>query len=157
MCYNFGMNEEQTMFAEMLGIRRAKPTEDVKPAAATLPESPVESNAEEENFDELDVQKEVVKEIAREKAELEGEKAKAESEKALLEAERAKLADEKRSLEERVRECEREVAELKAHLDETLAVNAQLEVKLTRMGKALFAARRATVEASKVVIGGRRW
>lgn len=147
------MNEEQTMFAEMLGIRRESP--EMKPAAAQPAEPP--ESGETESFDELDVQKEVVTEMAREKAELEAEKARVEGEKRALEDERARLEGEKRALEERVRECEKEIAELKAWLKDERAVNASLEVKVTRMGKSLFAARRAAAEASKVVIGGRRW
>lgn len=154
MCYNSRMNEEQTMFAEMLGIRRERP--EMKPAAVAQPAEPPES-VEEESVDELDVQKEVVNEMALEKAELEAEKARVEDEKRALEGERARLEGEKRALEERVRECEREIGELKAWLKEERDVNASLEVKVTRMGKALFAARRAAAEASKVEIGGRRW
>ena len=134
------MNENQTMFAEMLGIR-SQPA-GISPKAEAPAEEP-KAEADGQTVDELDVQKEVVEEMAREKAELEDD--------------RDRLETERRTLEERLKSCESELADAKARLDETLEINARLEEKLTRMGRALFAARRAAAEASKVVIGGRRW
>ena len=136
------MNEDQTMFAEMLGIRKPAAEMDVRDAQSSV----VEENA----VDELDVQKEVVQEIAREKAEMEELRDR-------LESERQRLAMEKAELESKNAELVRECEELKADLEKSRADHAVLEEKLARMGRALMAARRAAAEAAKVVIGGRKW
>ena len=182
--YNCGMNEDQTMFAEMLGIKRHA-SETVTHVMRSVDRPTVKA---EDFVDELDVQKEVVEEMAREKAMLEesrdileADKRKLEAEKQLLETdnqrleaekkvlerEKGTLEEEKRVLEGKLASLEDELSRVKAELDAKAAENpelaaaraenAELEVKLARMGRALMAARRAAAEASKVEIGGRRW
>ncbi len=169
------MNEEQSMFAEMLGIRKqqsAKPVQVVR--SVTRPVSDAV-----EMVDELDVQREVVEAMAIEKAELEEslsaleaekrkleqdkrafeieistmkmEKAVFESEKACLELEKRGLEQEKKVLEERVTLLESDFAELKRELETVRAGNDELEEKLARMGRSLAAARRAAAESMKAV------
>jgi len=144
------------MFADMLGIKRQTQSNeahgDARPANATADA--------DDAIDELDVQREVVEEMAHEKAVLE-------ERRDLLEAEKKKLEDEKLELEKKVASLEGQVSRLMAELEtkdannpELAAVraeNAALEVKLARMGRSLMAARRAAAEASKVKIGGRWW
>lgn len=154
--YNRRMNEDKNMFAEMLGMKRQTQRDTVQAAR------PVDSASADANdtVDELDVQKEVVEEMAREKAMLE-------ESRDILEAEKKKLEEEKLALEEKVASLEGEVSRLMDALDTKdannpelaalRAENAALEVKLARMGRSLMAARRAAAEASKVEIGGRRW
>ena len=178
------MNEDHTMFAEMLGIKRQS-SETVAHVARSVDRP----SAETEDFvDELDVQKEVVEEMAREKAMLEesrdlleADKKRLESEKQALEAENQRLDSEKQTLEGeknalelekqtlegKVTSLEDELSRVRAELDAKAAdnpelvaaraENAELEVKLARMGRTLMAARRAAAEAAKVEIGGRRW
>ena len=178
------MNEDQTMFAEMLGIKRQAPE-----TAAHVARSVDRPTVKAEDFvDELDVQKEVVEEMAREKAMLEerrdileADKRKLEAEKQALETENQRLETEKQTLERaksaleeekcalegKLASLEDELSRVKAELDAkdannpelaaARAENAELEMKLARMGRALMAARRAAAEASKVEIGGRRW
>ena len=150
------MNEDQNMFAEMLGIRRQK-SETVTHVTRSVDRQAVEA---EDFVDELDVQKEVVEEMAREKAEIEERCNLLEAEKGTLEA---KLA----SSEAEVSRLQAELARMQAEHDANpaenpelaalRAENALLETKLARMGRSLMAARRAAAEASKVEIGGRRW
>ena len=140
----------------MLGMKRQTQSNTAQAAR------PVDSTAADADdaVDELDVQREVVEEMAHEKAVLE-------EHRDLLEAEKKKLEDEKLELEKRVASLEGEVSRLLAELEtkdannpELAAVraeNAALEVKLARMGRSLMAARRAAAEASKVKIGGRWW
>ena len=90
------MNEEQSMFAEMLGIKKQpvpKPVQVVRSVAKRCGDL-------ENMVDELDVQREVVEAMALEKAELEEVRAELESEKARLEEETVRLAKEKSALEE---------------------------------------------------------
>jgi chromosome segregation ATPase len=180
--YNFGiMNEQQSMFAEMLGIRKqqsAKPVQVVR--SVTRPVS-----GSDDMVDELDVQREVVEAMAIEKAELEEslaaleaerlkleqdkqdfeigmaalaeEKAALESEKSRLEIEKKDLEIEKRSLEERVAALESDFSALKKELESARAGNEELEEKLARMGRSLAAARRAAAESgAQGRIGGGR-
>lgn len=171
------MNEDQNMFAEMLGIRRQK-SETVTHVARSVDRQAVEA---EDFVDELDVQKEVVEEMAREKAEieercnlLEAEKQALEAEKQSLAAQKLELESAKGTLEAKLASSEAEVSRLQADLarmqaehdaspaenPELAALRAEnvlLETKLARMGRSLMAARRAAAEASKVEIGGRRW
>ena len=171
------MNEDQTMFAEMLGIKRPA-SEKVTHVARSVDRPSVEA---EDFVDELDVQKQVVEEMAHEKAmleerrdileaekqTLETENQRLETEKQALEREKGALEEEKRALEGKLASLEDELSRVRAELDAKVAgnpelaaaraENAELEVKLARMGRALMAARRAAAEASKVEIGGRRW
>ena len=161
------MNEDQTMFAEMLGIRKETPETAPRMARSVDRGAAVAG----EFIDELDVQKEVVEEMAREKAELEernvqleeerrklaAEKQALEAEKAVLEDEKnalesarvaleaAKQAveDEKRALETRLAALEGDFAELKRELEHARLDNGELEEKLARMGRSLATARRA--------------
>ena len=157
------MNDDKSLFAEMLGMKgRRDEQADISEAQAE-PEADV--------VDELDVQRVVVQEMARDNAELkelhstlEEEKQSLESAKASLEAERQALSDENArlktemaALESDKKALEGEVSEQKLDLDEVRGLNAELEKKLVRMGRALFAVRRAAAEAAKVEIGGRRW
>lgn len=164
------MNEDQNMFAEMLGMKRRTQSNAAvspKPSAfancdgiadSALP--PTAAADADDTVDELDVQREVVEEMAHEKVVLE-------ESRNLLEAEKKKLEEEKLELEKKVASLEGEVSRLMAALatkdannPELAAVraeNAALEVKLARMGRSLMAARRAAAEASKVKIGGRLW
>lgn len=164
------MNDDKSLFAEMLGMKgRRDEQADI---------SEVQAEAEADAVDELDVQRVVVQEMARDNAELKElhstlaeEKQSLESAKASLEAERQALADEnarlkaektalesdKKELQARIVALEGEVSEQKLDLDEVRGLNAELEQKLVRMGRALFAVRRAAAEAAKVEIGGRRW
>ena len=135
-------------------------------------------SAAEGTVSELDVQREVVVEMAREKAELEELRASLEGEKQALEVEKAALETEKQeliaskvalevanrelesgklALEERISALEAEISDLKGDVESARDLNAVLEAKVTCLGKALIAARRAAVEAAKVEIGGRRW
>lgn len=167
------MNEEQSMFAEMLGIRQrqsAKPVQVVRSVTRQVSDTV-------DMVDELDVQREVVEAMAIEKAELEEtlleleaekrklerdkrafeiemstiemEKAAIESAKACLEVEKLGLEAEKNALERRVSALEGDFAELKGELDSARAGNEALEEKLARMGRSLAAARRAAVESGK--------
>ena len=179
------MNEDQTMFAEMLGIKR-QTSETVTHVARSVDRP---SSVEAEDFvDELDVQKQVVEEMAHEKAmleerrdileadkskleaekqALETENQRLETEKQALEREKGALEEEKRALQGRLASLEDELSRVRAELDAKVAdnpelaaaraENAELEVKLARMGRALMVARRVAAEASKVEIGGRRW
>ena len=157
------MNEDQNMFAEMLGMKRQ--VSGAEPYLARSVDRP--AVAAEDFVDELDVQKEVVEEMAREKVEIEERVNQLLAEKQQLEAENAKLADGKRALEAKLAACEDELSRLRAEYEsgrandpELAAVraeNAALEAKLVRMGRALMAARRAAAEAEKVEIAGRRW
>ena len=96
------MNDDQTMFAEMLGIKRQAPE-----AVAHVARSVDRPSVEAEDFvDELDVQKEVVEEMAREKAlleecrdRLEADKEQLEAEKRTLQSENQLLASEKQALD----------------------------------------------------------
>ena len=173
MWYNrFIMNEEQSMFAEMLGIRKqpqSKPVQVVRSVSKHLVD-PVNM------VDELDVQREVVEEMALEKAELEEarsvleqeklrleqekrdlesamaaleiEKTEIESAKKCLEQEKCSLELEKKSLEERIAAMETDFAGLKSQLESARAGNDELEEKLARMGRSLAAARRLAAESS---------
>ena len=169
------MNEEQSMFAEMLGIRKSpqsKPVQVVRSVSKHVVD-PVTM------VDELDVQREVVEAMALEKAELEEarsvleqeklkleqekrsleaamatleiEKAEMESAKQCLEMEKRGLELEKKSLEERIAAMEADFAGLKGQLESARAGNDEREEKLARMGRSLAAARRLAVESS----GGR--
>jgi len=164
------MNDDKSLFAEMLGMKgRRDEQADISEAQA---------EPEVDAVDELDVQRVVVQEMARDNAELkelhstlEEEKQSLESAKASLEAQRQALADEnarlkaekaalesdRKALKARITALEGEVSEQKLDLDEVRGLNAELEKKLVRMGRALFAVRRAAAEAAKVEIGGRRW
>ena len=166
------MNEEQSMFAEMLGIRKqpqSKPVQVVRSVSKHIVD-PVDM------VDELDVQREVVEVMALEKAELEEarsalekeklrleqekrdleiamatleiEKAQMESAKQCLELEKRNLELEKKSLEERIAAMEADFAGLKAELESARAGNDELEEKLARMGRSLAAARRLAAESS---------
>ena len=159
------MNEEQSMFAEMLGIRKqpqSKPVQVVRSVSKHVVD-PVTM------VDELDVQREVVEAMALEKAELEEERSALEQEKlnleqekrnlemamATLEIEKAKMESdkqclelEKKSLEERIAAMEADFAGLKSELESVRAGNDELEEKLARMGRSLAAARRLAAEAS---------
>jgi septal ring factor EnvC (AmiA/AmiB activator) len=159
------MNEDKTLFAEMLGMDRPQPEAD------SAPESAAPEADDGETPDELAVQRTVVEDFAREKAELEdekrsieeakaaleAEKAELEAEKAALEAENRALKDENGALKEKVAEFEARPAERDADMEALKELNATLEVKVTRMGRALIAARRRAAEAEKIEIGGRRW
>lgn len=167
-----GMNEDKTLFAEMLGMNRPQP--DSEDAIA-----PVDAETGDGgDVNELDVQREVVEEIAREKAELEemhsrleeekraletvkfaleAEKTALEAEKVALEAENRTLKDENAALKEKVSDFEARPAERDADMEALRELIATLEVKVTRMGRALIAARRRAAEAEKIEIGGRRW
>ncbi len=162
------MNQDQTMFAEMLGIRKTPPPEEKPHVVRSVDRGASEAG---EFIDELDIQKEVVEEMAREKAELEEryglletERQKLETEKQTLEAEKQTLENEKKALEEaraaleeskRAVEAEKEAlearlsalegdfAELKSELERARLDNSELEEKLARMGRSLAAARRA--------------
>ena len=182
MWYNhYTMNEEQSMFAEMLGIRKqpqSKPVQVVRSVSKHVVD-PVTM------VDELDVQREVVEAMALEKAELEEarsvleqeklkleqekrnlemamatleiEKAEMESAKQCLELEKRGLELEKKSLEERVAAMEADFAGLKGELESARAGNDELEEKLARMGRSLAAARRLAAESSgQRSIGGGR-
>jgi len=176
MWYNCGiMNEEQSMFAEMLGIKKqqsAKPVQVVRSVTRQVSDTV-------DMVDELDVQREVVEEMAIEKAELEEslaalvaekrkleqdkrafeiemstmeiEKAALESARACLVAEKQGLELEKKALEERVSALEGDFAELKKELESARAGNDELEEKLARMGRSLATARRAAAESGKRV------
>ena len=166
------MNEDKTLFAEMLGIDRPPPEPDGAFA-------PADAEADGgEMVDELDVQREVVEEMAREKAErevmhtslaeekrvleeakiaLESEKAALEGAKASLEAENQSLKAENDALKAKVAEFEARPEERDADMEALKELIATLEVKVTRMGRALIAARRRAAEAEKIEIGGRRW
>jgi len=167
--YNWGMNQDQTMFAEMLGIRKTPPPSAEQPQVVRSVDRG--ASVAGEFIDELDIQKEVVEEMAREKAELEEryglletERQKLETEKQTLEAEKQTLENEKKALEEaraaleeskRAVEAEKEAlearlsalegdfAELKRELERARIDNGELEEKLARMGRSLAAARRA--------------
>lgn len=161
------------MFAEMLGIRKqqpAKPVQVVRSVARQVSDTV-------DMVDELDVQREVVEEMAIEKAELEEalaalkaekqkleqdkrafeigmstiemEKASLESAKACLEVEKQGLELDKKALEERVSALEGDFVELKKELDSARAGNDELEEKLARMGRSLAAARRAAAESGR--------
>ena len=175
------MNEEQSMFAEMLGIKKqaqSKPVQVVRSVSKHVVD-PVTM------VDELDVQREVVEAMALEKAELEEarfvleqeklkleqekrslemtmatleiEKAEMESAKQCLEMEKRSLELEKKSLEERVAAMEADFAGLKSELESARAGNDELEEKLARMGRSLAAARRLAAESSgQRSIGGGR-
>ena len=175
------MNEEQSMFAEMLGIKKqaqSKPVQVVRSVSKHVVD-PVAM------VDELDVQREVVEAMALEKAELEEarsvleqeklkleqekrslevamatleiEKAEMESAKQCLELEKRSLELEKKSLEERVAAMETDFAGLKGELESARAGNDELEEKLARMGRSLAAARRLAAESSgQRSIGGGR-
>ena len=140
------MNEEQSMFAEMLGIKKqpqSKPVQVVRSVSKHVVD-PVTM------VDELDVQREVVEAMALEKAELE-------SAKQCLELEKRGLELEKKSLEERVAAMEADFAGLKGELESARAGNDELEEKLARMGRSLAAARRLAAESSgQRSIGGGR-
>ena len=166
------MNEEQSMFAEMLGIRKqpqSKPVQVVRSVSKHVVD-PVTM------VDELDVQREVVEAMALENAELEEErsaleqeklnleqekrnleaamaaleveKAEMEAAKQCLEQEKRSLELEKKSLEERIAAMETDFAGLKNELESARAGNDELEEKLARMGRSLAAARRLAAEAS---------
>ena len=172
------MNEEQSMFAEMLGIKKqpsAKPVQVVRSVTRPISDTV-------DMVDELDVQREVVEAMAFEKAELEEslaqleaekrnledaknafevemstlsiEKAALESAKSCLEMEKKALELEKKSLEERVSVLESDFAELKKELESARAGNDELEEKLARMGRSLAAARRAAAESGKCNCAG---
>lgn len=178
------MNDDKSLLAEMLGIKGHQEVQE------EVGGTPIDS--EEDAVDELDVQREVVQEMARDNAELkelhssleeenrslaasvatlearcrelteanaavESARASLESEKAAFESEKAAFESEKQNLQERLKKSEAEAAELKLDLEEVRGLNSELEQKLVRMGKALFAVRRAAAEAAKVEIGGRRW
>lgn len=164
------MNDDKSLFAEMLGMKGRRGEQADISEAQTEPEA--------DAVDELDVQRVVVQEMARDNAELkelhstlEEEKQSLESAKASLEAQRQALADEnarlkaekaalesdRKALKARIAALEGEISEQKLDLDEARGLNAELEKKLVRMGRALFAVRRAAAEAAKVEIGGRRW
>lgn len=167
------MNEEQSIFAEMLGIRKqpsAKPVQVVRSVARR-------DSGSVDMVDELDVQREVVEAMAIEKVELEealagleAEKLKLEQDKkafeievAALEAEKVSLASakaaletekqglelEKKALEERVCALEADFAALNGELESARAGNDELEAKLARMGRSLAAARRAAAESGR--------
>jgi chromosome segregation ATPase len=165
------MNEEQYMFAEMLGIKKQatpKPVQVVRSVSKHVVD-PVEM------VDELDVQREVVEAMALEKAELEEarsvleqekikleqekrnletsmttleiEKAAIESSKQCLELEKHNLEQEKISLEQRITAMEADFTELKNELESVRAGNEELEEKLARMGRSLAAARRMAAQS----------
>ena len=165
------MNEEQSMFAEMLGIKKqqsAKPVQVVRSVTRHVSDAV-------DMVDELDVQREVVEAMAIEKVELEEalsaleaekrkleqdksafeiemstmemERAALEAAKACLELEKRGLEQEKKALEERVTVLESDFAELKRELEFARAGNDELEEKLARMGRSLAAARRAAAES----------
>ena len=94
------------MFAEMLGIRKTPPLEEKPRVMRSVDRG---ASVAGEFIDELDIQKEVVEEMAREKAELEeryglleAERQKLETEKQTLEAEKQTLENEKRRWRRRV-------------------------------------------------------
>ena len=167
------MNEEQSIFAEMLGIRKqpsAKPVQVVRSVTRPVSDS-------DNMVDELDVQREVVEAMAMEKAELEEslaaleiekqnlerdkkafeiemstlaiERSALESAKSCLEVEKRALELEKKSLEERVASLESDFDGLKKDLETARAGNEELEEKLARMGRSLAAARRAAAESAR--------
>ena len=144
------MNEEQSMFAEMLGIRKqpsAKPVQVVRSVTRPVSDS-------DNMVDELDVQREVVEAMAMEKAELEEslaaleiekqnlerdkkafeiemstlaiERSALESAKSCLEVEKRALELEKKSLEERVASLESDFDGLKKDLETARAGNEEL-------------------------------
>ena len=169
------MNEDQSIFAEMLGIKKqpsAKPVQVVRSVTRR-------DSGSVDMVDELDVQREVVEAMAIEKVELEealagleaekqkleqdkqafeSEMAKLETEKAVLESAKASLEiekqgleQEKKALEERVCALEADFAGLKIELESARAGNDELEAKLARMGRSLAAARRAAAESGRYV------
>jgi colicin import membrane protein len=167
------MNDEQSMFAEMLGIKK-----QAQPKSVQVVRSVSKHIVDPVNMvDELDVQREVVEAMALEKAELEEarsvleqeklkleqekrnleiamatleiEKAEMESAKHCLELEKRSLELEKKSLEERIAAMETDFAELKGELESARAGNDELEEKLARMGRSLAAARRMAAESSR--------
>ena len=160
MCH---LNDDKLLFAEMLGMKGRRDEQ------ANISE--VQAEPEADPVDELDVQRVVVQEMARDNAELKELHSTLAEEKQSLEAERQALADEnarlkaekaalgsdRKALQARIAALEGEVSELKLDLDEVRGLNSELEQKLVRMGRALFAVRRAAAEAAKVEIGGRRW
>lgn len=156
------MNDDQAIFAEMLGIRKrqeAVPVQVVRSVSEHVVD-PVSM------VSELDVQREVVESMALEKAELEEERSALEREKIALENEKRSLEEEKRgleeekkSLEERIGSLEADFALLKSELESARAGNDELEEKLSRMGRSLAAAKRAAAESgvrSESPVGGLR-
>ncbi len=137
------------MFAEMLGIKRRRP-EPVASMARSV-DRPVASG---DFVDELDVQKEVVEEMAREKAVLEeslnllkAEKivleeekdrwiaeskalsaanAALQGEKSALESEKAALVEEKRALEAQIATRDEEIARLQRIVDSVKPESTEL-------------------------------
>lgn len=170
------MNEDKSLFAEMLGMKgryAAEPEEQaLRPENDHLDSETSDLEAQDsETFDELDVQREVVSAMARDNAELEERRIVLEDEKtalaeskAALEAERQTLAEkvskaesDRLELESRISAYEKEIAELKLDLQEVRGLNQELERKLARMGRTVFAVKRAAAEAARIEIGGRRW
>ena len=143
--YNCGMmNEEQSMFAEMLGIKKQPSAKPLKVARCVTRQA----SGCDDMVDELDVQREVVEAMAIEKVEIE-------ESYAALEVEKNALEQEKKILEERFAQLESDFAELKKELEFARAGNDELEEKLARMGRSLAAARRAAAESmGREYLGG---
>ena len=90
------MNQEQTLFAEMLGMKKQS-AENPPTALAEPPSKPVSD--EEGSISELDVQREVVEEMAREKAELEERCIALEQDKHALEGKAVALEEKATAME----------------------------------------------------------
>ena len=149
--YNCGMNEDQNMFAEMLGIK-GQMQETVTHVARSVDRPAVGT---EDFVDELDVQKEVVEEMAREKAEieerchqLEEEKLKLEEGKQALGAETQRLVEENRRLEAEKQALMAERQAIETEKLELETAKRELEAKLAS-SEAEASRLRAECEASE--------
>ena len=125
------------MFAEMLGIRKTPPPEEKPRVVRSVDRG---ASVAGEFIDELDIQKEVVEEMAREKAELEERYGLLETERQKLETEKQTLESEKQTLEAEKQTLENEkkaLVEARAALEESKrAVEAEkesLEARLSAM------------------------
>ncbi len=138
------MNDDQTMFAEMLGIKRQAPE-----AVAHVARSVDRPSVEAEDFvDELDVQKEVVEEMAREKAlleecrdRLEADKEQLEAEKRTLQSENQLLASEKQALEAENQRLQSEMRTLESAKGALEQDRQALTEKVASLDEALSRAR----------------
>lgn len=138
------MNDDQTMFAEMLGIKRQAPE-----AVAHVARSVDRPSGEAEDFvDELDVQKEVVEEMAREKAlleecrdRLEADKEQLEAEKRTLQSESQLLASEKQALEAENQRLQSEMRTLESAKGALEQERQALTEKVASLEEALSRAR----------------
>ena len=143
------------MFAEMLGIRQSVPE---PPAPDPVPPAPVPESPEGDGVPptDLEIQREVVNEMASEKVEPEETCDQLKARIAELEARNQELETRNQELQVRNQELESREAEQET-IRSVRAENAFLEEKVVQLGRALISARRAAAEASKVVIGGRKW